>query len=166
MNIILRLRLFDESDTLEAPIKVFFHVLHRRIRDFCARGDHNEVAVKQLALVLDKSVSLAHKSARAAADYRTADLLARGKSETVYGAVAGVCLDVAMVLAVGEGVDGNILAGRTLTLCVSLLIEMIFFDRCIFHCPCASVEKILNWDFVEITGAADSWNVGARRLFR
>ena len=95
------------------------------------------------SLVLDESVSLAHKSARAAADDSSADLLARGKPQAVERAVTWVSLDVAVILAVGKSIDGDVFAGRRLALRISLLIKVIFFDGCVFHCPCASVENFV-----------------------
>jgi hypothetical protein len=62
-----------------------------------------------------------------------------------------------VILSVGKSINGDVLAGRRFALRVSLLIKVIFFDGCIFHCPCASVEKIFKIGiFVEITGVADN----------
>ena len=85
--------------------------------------------MKQASLVLDESVSLAHKSARTAADDGSADLFARGKTQAIERAVAGVSLDVAVILPVGKSIDGDVLAGRRLALRISLLIKVIFDDK-------------------------------------
>ena len=118
-------------------------VLHRCIRYFCPCGDHDEIAVKQESLVLDESVSLAHKSARTAADDGSADLFARGKPQAVERTVTWVSLDKAVVLAVGKSIDGNVFTGCRLTFRISLLVKVIFFDGCVFHCPCASVDFVV-----------------------
>ena len=103
--------------------------------------------------------------ARTATDNSSADLFARGKTQAVERAVAGVSLDVAVILSVGKSIDGDVLAGRRLALRISLLIKVIFFDGCVFHCPCASVEKIFCF-FRRNNRRGRQWDVGTRRLFR